>query len=470
MIKNLIKKSQIIVLEGPRQSGKLTVALYAVKYLLQKDALIISSTESKLFNRKLNTIFNRFETLLPLKKKTELIVLKDEWRSLKEQFSYRLFKDEIKRLFQETKKKVIIFHRFGLFFEFQDRFEIEGMFRTIVELAEQHNKQIVFTISTASDNYDFMNNILCDFSDLTLTLSESKLNEREVHVSHSIHKIEQELYHIKGLDKTLSLEDGKSVLSLNESQATVEPIVSQTPVNSKEKIHVLLVAKEDQQSEAYDLVKYLVANKKMFQITYVSSIYDVPQYFDLQPKLVFLFLNRKELVKEIFIDLKKRVPTSHAFVFFPQQFIRGEDRRALHKICVDEIFSIDFQLDDLIIALEKSIGNYFYEEAMQNIKFNAHVFDRKASFDSIIGSAYENGIYFSLFLFSIQNDHENSIVLGRNNDFIYHDKENKYIYYLALNTRQSIADTITYRLQEKGHNVILEDIANALQIEKCLAM
>ena len=471
MINNLIQKSQIIILEGERQSGKLTFALYAVKYLLQKHALIISATESKLFHRKMDAIFNRFETLQPMRRKTDIIVLKDEWRALKDQFSYTLFKAEIKRLFEETEHNVVIFHRFGLFFEFQDRFEIEGMFRTIIELAEQNNKQVIFTISTVSDNYSFMNNILCDFSDLTLELSEPNLNERAIQIVHSMHKVNQEKYVIKGFNKTLLLENGKDPLAVDKTQQVEQPAIAmKTEPTSSGKTHVLIIAKEEQQSEAYDLIRFLLANKKLFQITYVSSIYDVPQYFDLNPKLLFFFIERKEMIKEVFIDLKKRVPLSHTFIFFPQEFIRGADRRTLHKVGVDEVYSTSFQLDDLIITLEKALGHYFYEEALKNIKFNAHVFDRKAGFDSIIGSAYENGIFFSLFLFSGDNVQDSSIILGRNNDFIYHDRENKKIYYLALNTRKSIADTITYRLQEKGYSVVLEDIASALDIEKCLAM
>jgi len=443
-----------------------------IKYLLQKDALIISATEEKLFKRKLDAINNRFDSMRSLKNTTDRFVLKKEWNTLKESYSYSLFRDELKRLFQETKRQVIIFHRFGLFFEFQDRFEIETMFRAIVELAEEHNKQVIFTISTASDNYEFMNNIMCDFSDLTLDLSEPNLNERNIKIVHSMHKVEEENYRIKGLEKTLILENGENLLDAESRQLEVQSLPADRAhqKTSKTKKRVLLVAKEDQKSNAYEIIKYLMADKKKFEIIYVESFYDVPQYFDLEPDLLFLFIERDEIVEEIFTDYKKSVPTSKSFVFFPQEFIRGADRRQLHSLGIDEIFSIYFQLDDLIIALEKAIGNYFYEKALQNIKFNSHVFDRKAGFDSIIGSAYENGIFFSLFVYSIQKEEKGNLVLGRNSDFVFHDKENKKIYYLALNTREFIADTIAYRLQEKGYHVILEDFSNAINIEKCLAM
>ena len=472
MLKNLITKSQIIVLEGSRQSGKFTFALFMIKYLLQKDALIISATEKKLFNRKLDAIYNRFSSMHSLKSKTDQFVLKEEWNTLKESHSYSLFRDELKRLFQETPRQVIVFHRFGLFFEFQDRFEIETMFRTVVDLAEEHNKQIIFTISTASDNYDFMNNILCDFSDLTLDLSEPNLNERDIKIVHSMHKVEEENYRVKGLDKTLVLENGENLLGTNTGPIAVQSLPADVPLQkiAKTKHRVLLVAKEEQKSNAYEIVKYLMADKKQFEIIHVKSFYDVPQYFDLEPDLLFLFIERDEIVEEIFADYKKAVPTSKSFVFFPQEFIRGADRRQLHKAGIDEIFSVYFQVDDLIIALEKAMDNYFYEKALSNIKFNAHVFDRKAGFDSIIGSAYENGVFFSLFVYSIQKDDNSTIVLGRNSDFVYHDKENQKIYYLALNTRELIADTIAYRLQEKGYHVILEEFSNAIHVEKCLAM
>lgn len=473
VLKNLIKKSQIIILEGARQSGKLTFALFTVKYLLQKDALIISATQEKLFNRKADAIYNRFESLKTLKDEIDLFVLKTEWNSLKEEYSYALLRDELARLFQETERHVIIFHRFGLFFEFQDRFEIETMFRAIVDLAEQYEKQVIFTISTASDNYAYMNNIMCDFSDLTLDLTEPNLNERDIQIVHSMHKVDQERFLIKGIDKTLILENGEDVLDKRlaaaETLNTIEQL-TRAQEASKNRFRVLMVAKDDQKSDAYETVKYLLANKKMFEINYVTSIYDLPQYFETKPDLIFLFIDRNDVVEEIFHDLKKAVADCRSFAFFPQEFIRGADRRLLHKAGIDEIFSVYFQLDDLVIAMEKAAENYFYEEALKNIKFNAHVFDRKNSFESIIGSAYENSVYFSLFLFSVEKSDDSTIELGRKNDFVYHDKENQKIYYLALNTREFIADLIAYRLQEKGYHVILEDAANALNIEKCLAM
>jgi len=468
VLNNLIKKSQVIILEGARQSGKLTFALFTVKYLLQKNALIISATEKKLFQRKADAIYNRFQSLRTLEKKTDLLLLKTEWNTLKEEYSYQLFRDELRRIFSETPREVVIFHRFGLFFEFQDRFEIETMFRTVVDLAEEYNKQVIFTISTASDNYDYMNNIMCDFSDLTLDMTEPNLNERDIQIVHSMHKVDQEKYLIKGSDKTLILESGEDSLDTRIANDTVTQTYEQ--VAYKNKFRVLLVAKDNQKSEAYSIVKYLLSNKKMFEITYLSSIYDVPQNFDAKPDLLFLFIERNDAVPEIFEGFKKALPSSKSFAFFPQEFIRGADRRDLHKTGIDEIFSIYFQLDDLIIAMEKASQNYFYEEALKNIKFNAHVFDRKASFDSIIGSAYENAIFFSLFVYSVETNDESNLTLGRQNDFIFHDKENKKIYYLALNTREFIADIIAYRLQEKGYKVILENSANAINIEKCLAM
>jgi len=468
VLKNLIKKSQVIVLEGARQSGKLTFALYTIKYLLQKDAIIISATEKKLFKRKTDAIYNRFQALSTLDKSTELFLLKTEWNTLKEDYSYQLFRDELRRIFSETTRDVVIFHRFGLFFEFQDRFEIETMFRTIVDLAEEYNKQVIFTISTASDNYDYINNIMCDFSDLTLDMTEPNLNERDIKIVHSMHKVDQEKYLIKGSDKTLILENGENSLDARIANDTVTQAYEQAAY--KNKFRVLLVAKDDQKSEAYSIVKYLLSNKKMFEITYLSSIYDVPQNFDVKPDLLFLFIERNDAIPEIFADLKKALPASRSFAFFPQEFIRGADRRELHKTGIDEIFSIYFQLDDLIIAMEKASRNYFYEESLKNIKFNSHVFDRKAGFDSIIGSAYENAIFFSLFVYSVETDNNSTLTLGRQNDFVYHDKENNKIYYLALNTREFIADIIAYRLQEKGYKVILENAANAINIEKCLAM
>lgn len=473
MLSTLIKKSQIIILEGARQSGKLTFALFTVKYLLQKNALIISATQEKLFSRKSDAIYNRFDSLRSLKTESELFVLKKEWNTLKETYSYALLRDELARLFRETERQVIIFHRFGLFFEFQDRFEIEPMFRAIVDLAEKYEKQVIFTISTASDNYDYMNNIMCDFSDLTLDMTEPNLNERDIRIVHSMHKADQERFLIKGIDKTLILENNEDALdkrlAAGGAAGTMEQL-TQAQKASKSHFKVVMVAKEDHKTEAYEIVKYILADKKMFEITYVDSIYDLPQYFETRPDLLFLFIERSDVVEEIFTDLNKSLPESRTFAFFPQEFIRGADRRQLHKAGIDEIFSVYFQLDDLIIALEKAVGNYFYEEALKNLKFDAHVFNQKAGFDSIIGSAHENAVYFSLFVFTVEKSNDSAIVLGRKNDFVYHDREHQKIYYLALNTREFIADVIAYRLQEKGYHVILDEAANALNIEKCLAM
>lgn len=454
MLEKLLKSSQITIIEGERKTAKLTFTLYALKNILQKDAIILTPIEQHLFKRKIKVIQDRFESLENVDDNLSFFILKDEWNTLKKRFSYEYFQEELEKIFQNTERQVIVFHRFGLFFEFQDRFEIEPMFRKIIDIATEYNKQVIFTIATSSINYDYMNNVMCDFSDFTLEMREHNLNERSIHVMDSLESLDNATYYFKDSGKKLLLEE-----KINDQANSIQTVY-----------RVLLVTYENQELEALESIKYLMSRREIFQVTYVSSIHEVLQQVLLDPDLLFFFLDRKDFDYEVFKSLKEKLPESLFFVFFSQEFIRSNDKGLLHEIGINDVFGSDFQYNDAVVSIEKTLGRNFYFESLKSLDFDMQYLQSKQQLHTLMKSAYDNMLYFSLFIYRYDNFDLASCKLGRDKDCIYVDQKEHKIYYLALNTRDILAHKIGNSINKHDNNVTLLEACSAANIERCFEM
>ena len=455
MLEKLIQSSLITVVEGERNSGKLVFSLFVLKHILKKDAIFITAMEKSLFERKIKVFEERFHFLKNINKLLCPFILKCGWSILKKQYSYALFEEELKKIFKENSSKIVLFHHFDQFFELHDRFEIESLVRLLIQLATEYDKQIIITIATSDINYDFMNNIMYDFSELVLKLDEKNVNEHRIQVMHSLQKINNTVFRLKSNDDNLRLEE------YNEKNF---------PIAVKTYLKVLIISPEEKKPQALQMIEYILSEKVMFEVTYASSIDEIFQEVFLKPDLIFFFIKYESFNKEAYKNLKLFLPDSSFFIFFLQDFIRTSDRREIIQLGFNEVFSLNFQVEDVISRIEKAVGDNFYSNLLQS--FNSHngFLKNKEDLHALMQEAYDKRIYFSLVVYRHNCSDQITFNSGRESDVIYHDQENMKTYYLALNTSSFIAKKISDRLKESGCEVTIESIGNAIDIKHCLEL
>lgn len=434
-----IDEAQVVIIEGERKSGKFTFVSFIIDTLLKEDAVVLIPQEAFLFKRRID-ILKRFKQLHEIHKRFDTYYLKAEMPDYKQRYGYGFFKQELEGIIAGSDAKIIFFHRFEEFFEFQDLYEIKPVLLSLLHDAKASGKKLIFSISDECEHCSYIKEFIGDFADLSIRVTASLNKEREVHFT-------DHLYH-----RTFPIfrfQTRQNLLSLNDDGADAKSDLD-------DPIRVFLCQYSEKSGAMAEVFSYLFSCRQRFSFHHASSLEGILNNLFLEPDIIIFLLERTEENLQTLQQVKNILPNAKVYVVFTQDFIRAEDRRALLSKGCDEVFAANFKVDDFMAAVEKELKLPYYQNQLLALKGVPHALPGSAKLHEIITIAQEHCLYFTLFLYTVEaGDTIYSENLGRKYDYYLLVKEQKLLF-LAMNTGPQDAQKIGKHLSANGMPVHFE--------------
>lgn len=443
---NQIIEGSSFVVQGGNKAGKMTFALYMAHSLFQRNVLLFTPQEPYLFTRRLDALKNQFTQFEEIENSLNIYHFKEEYKTLKQRYGFDFLIKEFTHVISNAQEKVILIHRFGELFEFQDRYEIEDVYKTLVKVARAHDKKIVFILNDKNENFEHIVSIADEFSDISITVDVNEENERLIRMRDLLHNKEYPLLSFKLQANSFLLD------YYNANKGTDEGVTK----------NVLLCELDYAHDNLLEICRYIF-NKPSFKTTYATSLQSILQEVFVSPDIIVIFMKRTVENFRTISSIKMHLPNSPVIAILEQEFVRGEDAQEAYKNGIDELFSSNLVLEKLILAAQKAAKTLFYSEAMEHLPTIPNKVQHLDAIHQLVTSCIEHAIFFTLFVFK-KDPNIGIETPSRKSDFIYTDGEK--IYYVALNT----APKDTHMIQEKFgiDNMICmwEPIKNS-NVEEC---
>jgi len=216
-----LKSATSIIIGGAPKNGKVTFLLYLIKIFFKEKAVVITTQEKYLFQRRIDSLSSQFEQFSDLNSFLTPLYLKKDWHTLKQKYGYKFFITELENIISTFEEKIIVIHRFGEFFEFQDRYEIENVYKSLIKIADTHGKKVIFTINENHENYEFVRTISQEFSDIDISISvDEKTSERFLSIKNILRNQEYPLMNFKIESNRFNLNYYETVQNKIENRVT----------------------------------------------------------------------------------------------------------------------------------------------------------------------------------------------------------------------------------------------------------
>ncbi len=457
-LEDIIKTSQFITIEGKRNSGKSTFIFYSLIEILKSNMTVFSPIEDTLFERKLKIIKKNFEIFQNLTSRLKFFFLEENWLQIKQLYGFDYFREEMEKLIKESSTNIIYFHRFGEFFELQDIKEIEPTLSYIMKTAQKENKKLIFSINTQSPVYKTIGATLKDFSDITLAIKELSLNERIIEVQTSVTPLFHNKYYF------LSSKNILALMPYNENEIKM----------LKDKVKILLISKN---RELQKFFQYLFQNEHSIDFNIMETMPTL--YTKIIPDIDLLLFNdeNEKLKIEIPQFIKMNNLKTKIFFLSNKDYFREIDKQILYSQGYTAVFSKNFAFEELIFAMEKESGKFFYFDKFDKIVknktlyegINRVIYENKDDFFRKIKLFVENSIYFTIFVYELSLDTDFNLInlkeIIRDYDSIYIDKKSGQIILLCINSRPRIKKIVEKRFKKQNIQVKSIKIIEAQDIK-----
>lgn len=444
---NKILDSTSFIINGAGKSGKVTFALYMITSLLKKEALVFSTQESYLFHRRLDVLASEYTQYEDINQEIGTYFLKKDFKTLKQRYGFDFLIQEYEKLISSSEAELIIIHRFGELFEFQDRYEIDNVYKSLIKICAKYSKKLIFIVNNTHENFDQIYNVAEEFSDVSITINVNDNNERIIHIRDFLHNKEYPLL-------SFTIQTDSFLLDYKSDKRKIE-----------EKVKNVLICELDFAHDSIvDICKFIF-NKPGFHIKNASSLKTILQEVFISPDLVIILMKRTLENFETVQSIKKHLPESPIISILEQDFVRAEDSQQAYSYGINELFSSNFVLDQLILACQKASGSLFYTQVMDSLPTYPNVMTSLDTLRAYAHECIEKSIFFSAFVYQIEGDSKILLEPSRKYDFVF--KNDKKIYYLALNTAPKDAKKIMEKFSIHKLLCMWEPI-NHTQIEECL--
>jgi len=435
------------IISGAGKSGKMTFALYMIISLFKKEVLVFSAQESYLFRRKIDVLASEYPQYADIEKQIDTYFLKEEFKTLKQRYGFDFLIQEYEKIISDSGAEVIIMHRFGELFEFQDRYEIDNVYKGLIKICERHSKKLIFVVNNAHENFDQIYSVAEEFSDVFITIDVNDNNERVIYMRDFLHNIEYPLL-------SFTLQKNSFLLDYKRDKHQIEKNVK----------NVLICELDFAHDNIVEICKFIF-NKHGFHTKSASSLQTILQEVFISPDVIIVLMKRTQENFETAQSIKGHLPKSPIIVILEQHFVRTEDANHAYAYGIDELFCSNFNLDQLILAFQKASGSLFYTQAIESLPKHSNVM---TSLDDLRAYAYaciERSIFFSIFVYLIDGNTKVIKKPSRKHDFVFYNSEK--IYYLALNTAPKGEERIKERFAAHQLICIWEPVNHAM-IEECL--
>jgi DNA-binding NarL/FixJ family response regulator len=444
---NLLHAHSLIIDSAPK-IGKFTFLLYLLTTLYKKKALILTPQEGYLFQKRMNALSTQYSQFSNLEEILSPLYLKQEWYTLKQKFGYEFFIQEVENILINVEEEIIVFHKFDDFFGYQDRYDIEAVYKAIVKTASINNKRVIFLTNNQHENHEFIQKTAQEFTDMAISIKTNEKNHRLISIKNILHNQEYPLLKFEITQNAFLLGYADDL----EKQATDE-------------IHNILITELDSGSNHIKTICNFIFQKQNIHLKYADSLKTILQEIFIRPDMIVLFMKRTQENLETIKAIKTQLPDTPIIVILDQDFIRAEDFQEAYLYGCDELFAHDLKLERLVLAFQKASNSTFYTDAIHTLPKLDNNLKSIKEISSLANKCIEKSIFFSLFIFHKEENNHEQYSVNRKYDFIFIDKHK--IFYLALNTVPNDVTFIEKRLK-KCKLICTWEPTNDSNIEECL--
>lgn len=448
-----VLQSTSIIISGGAKVGKTTFLSYLLQSLFKTKAIIFTTQEKYLFDRKINALSSQFKQFSNLQDLIRAFYIKEDWHNLKQKYGYAFFITELENIIANSEEKLIVMHRIGEYFEFQDRYEIENVYRSLIKIAIKYDKKIIFLANSKNENFEYIKNIADEFSDVSVTINSNNHGHRTINIKNLLNNQEYPVMNFKIHEKNFLLD--YEHLSKKDEKNSIK--------------NVLIAELDSMHDDTKEICEYLFNQPQSFNVKNANSLQTLLQEIFIIPDIIIIFMKRTQENLETTKSIKKQLPNSNIVAILDQPFIRSEDKREAYMHGIDELFSNDIILDNLILSLEKASKDTFYKKRLDTINDYTNVIENIKDFRKLANTCIDNSIFFTAFVLESKGMKKKVETSGRKHDYIYQKGEK--LYYLAVNTSLKHSENIieNFKRQDLVFNVICECVATKkISVDECL--
>ena len=445
---NQITEGSSFIVQGDNKAGKMTFAFYMIQSLFKEKALLFTPQESYLFQRRIDALKGQFTQFNNIDELLTPYFLKEDYKVLKQRYGFDFLIKEFVYIISQAEEKVIIVHRFGELFEFQDRYEIEEVYKALTKVCHSYDKKLVFVVNEQGENFDQISNIADEFADISIKIDVDDANQRFVHIRDVIHNREYPLL-------SFALHANSFLLDYHVSQEQ----------ESVEHIKNVLICELDYAHDNLVEICRYIFDKPGFQTKHATSLQSILQEVFISPDIIIVLMKRTEANLETIKAIKMNLPESPVIAILDQDFVRAEDAQQAYSYGIEELFSRNLVLDQLILATQKAAKTLYYTKALEELPKLSNKIKDIVTMREFVSECVQRSIFFTLFVFQKGEDALEAQRPSRQYDFV-HESDEK-IYYIALNTAPKDAQKIIEKYNNSKLICMWEPI-NHTKVEDCL--
>jgi len=441
------------IIDGSNKSGKITFLFYLINSLFKEKAIIFTPQESYLFNRRVKSLSKQFPLFSKLQDSITPYFLDEDWHTLKQKYGYDFFLIELEHIITKSEEKIIVLHRIGEYFEFQDRYEIENIYKSLIKLAIVHDKKLIFLANNKNENYEYVQRIAEEFTDISISITNNDDNERLINIKDILQHREYPLLHFR-------VHETNFILDFYKKNKEIE----------KNKIKNILIAEIDlAHDNMRDMCSYIF-NKPNFNVKYADSLQSILTEIFISPDVVIVLMKREEENFQTISAIKRQLPDTKIVAILDQDFVRTEDMQEAYNNGCDELFANNLSLDSLILSFQKLSNTLFYTQSINSLPEHNNIMTSLEDFTELANECVERSIFFTAFTIESKNIFEKIKSSSRNSDYIY--QTDHKIYYIALSTMPKDVSKIINNYKDKYDDLVLTCLwepINHQSIDECMS-
>lgn len=450
---SVLLNAHSMLIDGGGKAGKMTFLFYLINFFYKDKAIIFTPQESYLFNRRVSALASQYPQFKNLKGNVTPYFLDEDWNALKQKYGYEFFLQELINIIKTSEENVIVMHRIGEFFEFQDRYEIENVYKSLVKIATKHDKKMIFLANDQNENFEYIRRIADEFTDVSISIKNNEENERLLNIKDVLHHKEYPLMHFK-------IHKENFILDLYEKNQQI--------TDTKEK-NILIAELNQAHDNMKDVCSYIF-DKPNFTVKYADSLQSILQEIFICPDIVIVLMERDQKNFDTISAIKQQLPTTSIVSIMDQDFVRTEDVQEAYTNGCDELFANNLSLESLILTLQKSSKTLFYTQSLKSLPKYENILNTFESFKSLAEECVERSLFFTAFVLETKEEFEFITSTSRQSDYIYQTKHK--IYYIALSTMPKDIKHIIKHYEKKHSDLSLTCIwepINHESLDSCIS-
>jgi CheY-like chemotaxis protein len=405
-----IEKSDSCIVVGPRQSGKLTLALLLLQAAGCQRISVVSPFTQAVVSRRLSLI----EGVFPADS-YDFTCLKPDWKELKREFGYDFVLRDLERIIEAASGDAILLHRIDEFFEIQDRGHVGGFISLLSNMARERGKKLLLTFQNGHGADRIFLEHVEKHLDLELGIEKDSENplQRNISIQYSVMPAFSHGFMMQRTERGYQLEyDADSRESTNEHKP------------------VLLVTDDERTIKR---LRYLLRSPKCRLEVVMPELSAIVPKIMSRPDLVIVYGDEQRITEIGNLARESQLPL---LVISDAPYVRKLDKLKASQKGVTDLLEREYFLEDLVLAIERGLRTTVYDFDFNIIPNKTHYVEQRELFDKPISLYVEKGFYFTIYTFKLDvlsSELKDQILSSRPYDYVYFDEEQGLLRLFATN-------------------------------------